>query len=158
VRNFSVAASTGSTSATTWTSGICLSCLACQPACPAGVHYGELLETTRDFIEHNHRRSLFEFLMRRVVIHQVFPYPWRMRLATAPVKYIRHLGLEKFLPKFAGDAQMRVDWYTCRWFCEDFHQCLKTGCRIEQRQLDFCAPLCQPVAHRQVVLPERVPR
>ena len=35
-----------------------------------------------------------------------------------------------------GDAQMRVDWYTCRWFCEDFHQCLKTGCRIEQRQLD----------------------
>jgi hypothetical protein len=35
-----------------------------------------------------------------------------------------------------GDAQTRVDWYTCRWFCEDFHQCLKTGCRIEQRQLD----------------------
>ena len=35
-----------------------------------------------------------------------------------------------------ADAQTRVDWYTCRWFCEDFHQCLKTGCRIEQRQLD----------------------
>jgi len=27
-----------------------------------------------------------------------------MRLATAPVKYIRHLGLDKFLPKFARDA------------------------------------------------------
>jgi hypothetical protein len=35
-----------------------------------------------------------------------------------------------------AEAQQRVDWYTCRWFCEDFHQCLKTGCRIEQRQLD----------------------
>jgi hypothetical protein len=35
-----------------------------------------------------------------------------------------------------SDAQQRVDWYACRWFCEDFHQCLKTGCRIEQRQLD----------------------
>jgi hypothetical protein len=35
-----------------------------------------------------------------------------------------------------ADAQTRVAWYTCRWFCEDFHQCLKTGCRIEQRQLD----------------------
>ena len=35
-----------------------------------------------------------------------------------------------------GDAQTRVDWYTCRWFCEDFHQCLKTGCRIARRQLD----------------------
>jgi hypothetical protein len=34
------------------------------------------------------------------------------------------------------DAQTRVDWYTCRWFCEDFHQCLKTGCRIERSQLD----------------------
>ncbi len=83
---------------------MCLGCLACQPACPAGVHYGELLETTRDFIEHNHKRSLFEFLVRRVFIHQVFPYPWRMRLATAPIKYIRHLGIEKFLPKFARDA------------------------------------------------------
>ena len=34
------------------------------------------------------------------------------------------------------DAQIRVDWYTCRWFCEDFHQCLKTGCQIERSQLD----------------------
>lgn len=35
-----------------------------------------------------------------------------------------------------AEAQTRVDWYTCRWFCEDFHQCLKTGCRIERSQLD----------------------
>jgi hypothetical protein len=35
-----------------------------------------------------------------------------------------------------GDAQTRVDWYTCRWFCEDYHQCLKTGCHIERSQLD----------------------
>jgi len=34
------------------------------------------------------------------------------------------------------DAHERVAWYTCRWLCEDFHQCLKTGCQIEQRQFD----------------------
>jgi hypothetical protein len=29
----------------------------------------------------------------------------------------------------------RVDWYQCRWLVEDYHQCLKSGCRIEERQL-----------------------
>jgi hypothetical protein len=33
-------------------------------------------------------------------------------------------------------AQTLTDWYTCRWLSEDYHQCLKTGCRIERSQLD----------------------
>jgi hypothetical protein len=32
-------------------------------------------------------------------------------------------------------AWERVDWYTRRWLVEDYHQALKTGCRIEQTQL-----------------------
>lgn len=32
-------------------------------------------------------------------------------------------------------AWERVDWYRLRWLVEDYHQCLKSGCRIEQRQL-----------------------
>ncbi len=32
-------------------------------------------------------------------------------------------------------AWKRVDWYRARWIVEDYHQGLKTGCRIEQRQL-----------------------
>jgi hypothetical protein len=39
------------------------------------------------------------------------------------------------------DARHLVEWYTCRWFCEDFHQCLKTGCRVERSQLDEAADL-----------------
>ena len=35
-----------------------------------------------------------------------------------------------------AEAQQIVDWYCCRWLCEDFHQCLKTGCRVEHSQLD----------------------
>jgi len=33
------------------------------------------------------------------------------------------------------DVQERVDWYRARWMVEDFHQGLKTGCQIEQRQV-----------------------
>jgi hypothetical protein len=32
-------------------------------------------------------------------------------------------------------AWERVDWYRQRWLVEDDHQCLKSGCRIEERQL-----------------------
>lgn len=32
-------------------------------------------------------------------------------------------------------AWERVEWYRCRWLVEDYHQCLKSGCRIEERQL-----------------------
>lgn len=40
-----------------------------------------------------------------------------------------------------AQAQEKIDWYSCRWLCEDFHQCLKTGCRIEASQLDDAADL-----------------
>jgi hypothetical protein len=51
-----------------------------------------------------------------------------------------------------ADAWERVSWYTCRWTNEDFHSCLKTGCRIEQRHLgdqsalERLLALCSPVA------------
>ncbi len=32
-------------------------------------------------------------------------------------------------------AWERVDWYGYRWLAEDYHQCLKSGCRIEHRQV-----------------------
>lgn len=32
-------------------------------------------------------------------------------------------------------AWERVGWYAHRWTVEDYHQCLKTGCRLEDRQL-----------------------
>ena len=57
-------------------------------------------------------------------------------------------------------AWERVHWYTCRWLIEDYHQCLKTGCRIEQRQvqagerLQRLLGLCAPVAVRLLQLRE----
>jgi len=34
-----------------------------------------------------------------------------------------------------ADAWERAEWYSCRWLVEDYHQCLKTGCSLEQRHL-----------------------
>jgi hypothetical protein len=34
-----------------------------------------------------------------------------------------------------------VFWYSCRWLIEEYHKCLKTGCRAEDRQLETAGRL-----------------
>lgn len=38
-------------------------------------------------------------------------------------------------------AVEQVKWYSCRWMIEEYHKCLKTGCAMEQRQLETAAGL-----------------
>jgi hypothetical protein len=33
-------------------------------------------------------------------------------------------------------ALERIDWYSARWTAEDYHQCLKTGCAVQHRDLE----------------------
>jgi len=42
-----------------------------------------------------------------------------------------------------AEAHRLVEWYSCRWISEDYHQCLKTGCRIERSQLDEAADIAR---------------
>src|SRR5881409_2273873 len=83
---------------------LCLGCRACEAVCPSGVHYGQLLETTRDHIEKNYRRSLFQRFLRRFAIEQVLPFPWRTKLALLPIQWARRLGVEDWLPQVARAA------------------------------------------------------
>jgi hypothetical protein len=52
---------------------------------------------------------------------EVVPVEWVL-LTSVPVQTVEQ-------------AWERVDWYRARWVVEDYHQGLKTGCRIEQRQV-----------------------
>ena len=52
----------------------------------------------------------------------VDPLDWKL-LTSVPVRS-------------AEDALERLDWYAARWGIEQWHKVLKSGCRIEQRQLE----------------------
>jgi hypothetical protein len=49
------------------------------------------------------------------------------------------------------EAQEKINWYTCRWQIEVFFKILKSGCRIEQRQLETAARLRRCLALYAVV-------
>jgi len=56
------------------------------------------------------------------------------------------------------DAAQCVNWYTQRWSIEEFHKCLKSGCRLESSQLkqaravDVLLGFCSLVAVRLLAL------
>jgi Transposase DNA-binding/Transposase Tn5 dimerisation domain len=49
------------------------------------------------------------------------------------------------------DAIERVTWYACRWGIEGLHQVLKSGCRLEARQLETAARLRRCLAVYRVL-------
>ncbi|HXG46833.1 MAG TPA: heterodisulfide reductase-related iron-sulfur binding cluster [Methylomirabilota bacterium] len=83
---------------------LCLGCRACEAVCPSGVHYGELLEATRDHLERTTRRPWLDRLLRRVAIERVLPFPDRLRWALKPARWIKRLGLAESLPERAREA------------------------------------------------------
>jgi glycolate oxidase iron-sulfur subunit len=83
---------------------LCLGCRACEAACPSGVRYGELLETTRDHIERHHRRSPVQNFLRRVLIERIFPHATRTKLALLPARLLKRAGAEHLFPRFIQDS------------------------------------------------------
>ncbi|AVF23149.1 (Fe-S)-binding protein [Paenibacillus larvae] len=88
----------------------CLGCRACEPACPADVHYGSLLEQARNSIEqHGVRHRPWVKLLRAVAFRHIFPKQKRVRMLgsvlaaykkTGLQKAARRSGLLKLFPKY----------------------------------------------------------
>lgn len=74
----------------------CLGCMACITACPSGVQYGKLIESTRSQIERNYRRPLVERIVRKLIF-ALFPYPNRLRLLMLPLWFYQRSGLRWLL-------------------------------------------------------------
>jgi glycolate oxidase iron-sulfur subunit len=85
----------------------CLGCMACVSACPSGVKYDRLIESTRAQLERHYRRPLADRLFR-ALIFSIFPYPVRLRALLLPMWLYQcsglrwlldRLGLLKLLPE-----------------------------------------------------------
>ena len=72
----------------------CLGCMACVTACPSGVRYDVLIETTRARIEEGYRRAPGDSLFR-TAIFSLFPYPGRLRAAALPLSLYVRSGLQR---------------------------------------------------------------
>jgi glycolate oxidase iron-sulfur subunit len=71
----------------------CLGCMACVTACPSGVRYDLLIESTRAKVEAAFPRSPAERALR-AAIFALFPYPGRLRAVALPLYWYARSGLQ----------------------------------------------------------------
>ncbi|WP_404822315.1 (Fe-S)-binding protein [Paenibacillus lycopersici] len=74
----------------------CLGCRACEPACPADVKYGQLLEQARDAVEtHTTSHRWWVKIARKAAFDGLFPHQNRMRLLGGALQLYQRAGLRK---------------------------------------------------------------
>ncbi len=75
----------------------CLDCRACETACPSGVQYGVLVEAARGQIAQHYHRPLFARLARRLLFHELLPYPKRIRVLGRLLRFYQRSGMQAFV-------------------------------------------------------------
>jgi len=76
----------------------CLGCMGCVTACPSGVRYDLLIESTRAKVEAAYPRSPGERGMRELIF-ALFPYPARLRALAVPLFFYAKSGLQELVRK-----------------------------------------------------------
>ncbi|HIW33086.1 MAG TPA: (Fe-S)-binding protein [Candidatus Paenibacillus intestinavium] len=78
---------------------LCLGCRACEPACPADVKYGQLIEQTKEAIEQHSTHSLPIKVMRKTLFRAVFPKRGALKLLGGSLALYEKSGLQKVVRK-----------------------------------------------------------
>lgn len=78
---------------------VCLGCRACEPACPAGVQYGDLIEETRVAIQEVKPQSVKEKGIRSVAFNHLFANQKKMATTVKLVQFYQKSGLQKITRK-----------------------------------------------------------
>lgn len=73
---------------------LCLGCRACETACPSGVEYGLLIESTRHHLEDAPVRTRWERRWRRRLA-TLLPHPDRLRRGLPLVRFANRLGVAR---------------------------------------------------------------
>jgi glycolate oxidase iron-sulfur subunit len=86
---------------------LCLLCRACETACPSGVQYGHIAESAREIL--GPPGSKFARSVLNFAFTQLLPYPRRLKLAAALLRFYQRTGMERlirpFLPKKLREMQ-----------------------------------------------------
>src|SRR5215213_11775570 len=77
----------------------CLGCRACEQVCPAGVEYGQLLEASREVLQHAQPKSDMANKILRLLLRHVWLSPARLRIFFGAGRVFRDLGLARLLLK-----------------------------------------------------------
>lgn len=75
----------------------CLACRACETACPSGVPYGRLIESTRSLLAVERTRSLVEKALRWLVFRWLLPNPAHVDAAAAFLALYERTGLRRLI-------------------------------------------------------------
>jgi glycolate oxidase iron-sulfur subunit len=77
----------------------CLDCQACETACPAGIHYGSLVEAARAQIYQGKYENALVFYCKRILLSWLFASHFRLRQVAKLLRIVQAFGLRSFLDK-----------------------------------------------------------